>query len=95
MKKWEKKAIKEIMDNFDFSRVQTAMTALGWRYNNKRQVPSLRQIKETAMSALETACAHSAWSNGSGGFVVYSSQKHKVMELLFSVESWGYRKDEE
>jgi hypothetical protein len=48
------KMIDDIMDNFDFNRVQTAMEALDWRWASEG-VPSIKQLKETAVYLLKSA----------------------------------------
>jgi hypothetical protein len=61
MKKWKKKAIKEIMDNFDFKKVHKTMVALEWKWfiENKEPklssaIPDIKDIKDTALNCLNT-----------------------------------------
>jgi hypothetical protein len=70
--------IDDIMDNFDFDKVQTAMEALDWQWAGKG-VPSIKQLKETAVYLLKSAAElrledylESHWEQGiinsTGGF---------------------------
>lgn len=48
--------IKDIIDNFNFKRVQMVMEALDWHYfDDNENIPSLNRLKETATYALNEA----------------------------------------
>jgi len=62
--------IQEILDNFDFDKVQSVMQHLNWRWslgNNVIQVPTVDELKDMAKQLLEDADANSH-NIGSGGF---------------------------
>jgi hypothetical protein len=86
--------IDDIMDNFDFDKVQTAMEALDWQWASKG-VPSIKQLKETAVYLLKSAAElrledylESHWEQGiinsTGGFqaTAYCNEaKTKIIAL--------------
>jgi hypothetical protein len=94
--------IKEIMDEFDFDRVERAMEALDWKWRG--EIPTLYDLRETAESLLRGAAksrlndfkdAHhdTAIINGTGGFEAKAfcdESKTKItgLDLAFVVTSW-------
>ncbi len=46
--------VEEVMNRFDFQRVQTAMRALGWTYFSETESPTLEALRATARHLLET-----------------------------------------
>lgn len=46
--------VEEVMNRFDFQRVQTAMRALGWTYFSETESPSLETLRATARHLLES-----------------------------------------
>lgn len=55
-KKYVKLRIKDIIDNFNFKRVQMVMEALDWHYfDDNDNIPSLNRLKETAKYTLNEA----------------------------------------
>jgi len=94
--------IKEIMDEFDFDRVERAMEALNWRWRG--EVPTLYDLRETAERLLRGAAesrlgrfkdAHHEIPiiNATGGFKAKAwcdEDKTKIigLELEFIVTSW-------
>lgn len=94
MKKWKQKAINEIMENFDFVKVEKTMNALSWKWattNGTSEIPSLQEIKETALDCLDRikdfdkGCSY---GSGTGGFYVNIDNKRKLLSLQFSVSEW-------
>jgi hypothetical protein len=95
--------IDDIMDNFDFDKVQTAMEALDWQWAGKG-IPSIKQLKETAVYLLKGAAElrlggflDSYWEegiiNGTGGFQATAycdKNKTKItaLDLKFVLEHW-------
>ena len=45
--------VEEVMNRFDFLRVQTAMRALGWTYFNETESPNLDTLRATARQLLD------------------------------------------
>ena len=55
-KEYVELCIKDIIDNFNFKRVQMVMEALDWHYfDDNDGIPSLNRLKETATYALNEA----------------------------------------
>lgn len=95
--------IDDIMDNFDFIKVQNAMFALDWKWVAEG-IPSIDQLKEKAVYLLKGASKlrldewlDSYWEegiiNGSGGFqaTAYCDEnKTKIiaLDLKFVLEEW-------
>jgi hypothetical protein len=46
--------VDQVMNGFDFQRVQTAMRALGWTYFNETDSPALETLRDTARHVLES-----------------------------------------
>lgn len=93
MKKWQKKAIKEIMVNFDFKKVHKTMTFLDWRWGIEAKVPSLAEIKSHAKEKLKRVCRESKdrgyFFIDSGGFLVEAiSHESKILRLSFVLSEW-------
>ena len=93
MKKWQKKAIKEIMKEFDFEKVHKTMTFLDWTWGWDGKVPSLAEIKSHAKEKLKRVCRE---SNGQGRFGISSggflgeivSHESKILRLSFVLSDW-------
>jgi hypothetical protein len=92
MKKWQKKAIKEIMENFDFKRVHKVMSALDWTYYDSAGIPSPDRIKEKAAELLtniaEVKTDQYGFYSTVAGFQVYSNSVGKIIKLSFIVAEW-------
>ena len=95
--------IKEIIDNFNFKRVQMVMEALDWHYfDDNENIPSLNRLKETATYTLNEAINElkkNIINNDysyceTGGFRAIAfidkenSQKELCLELSFIVEKY-------
>ncbi len=95
------KHIDEIMDRFDFCKVQKAMQAVGWTYAHGQdkplQVPDEARLRETARRLLEE-CAKDEGEGGraSGGFYAnkflafdsFTEQEIFQLKLEFVFEYW-------
>jgi len=95
--------IKEIMDEFDFDRVERTMEALNWRWRG--EIPTLYDLRETAERLLRGAAEsrlgafkNEHWEipiiNATGGFearAYCNEDKTKItgLDLAFVVTSWG------
>jgi hypothetical protein len=89
MKKWEEKAIKEIMGEFDFKKMNKVMTLLDWRWHGG-SVPATDKLKQRARELLNDVIKDKAYSIESGGFMVLHNKERKAMKLMFVVEDWEY-----
>ena len=68
MKESHAKAIKEILDSFDFEKVRTYMHLVGWKYFDTPGVPSIQRLRETAEELLQNAANRGEGSWACGGF---------------------------
>lgn len=102
-KKHVKLRINEVIDNFNFKRVQMVMEALDWHYfDDNDNIPSLNRLKETAKYTLNEAINElkkNIINNDysyceTGGFRAIAfidkenSQKELCLELSFIVEKY-------
>lgn len=90
MKKWQKKAIEEIMDNFDFKKVRKAMLALDWRWMDIDRVPFVSELREEAKRMLvdTTDKDENPYYLSSSGFDAVCDTEKKAMRLIFYVTEW-------
>jgi len=89
MKKWQKKAIEEIMDNFDFEKVHNAMVFMNWTWSFNK-TPTVDELKETAHHLLCEICEGDSEFIETGGFFIYIFRKEHILRLLFIIESASY-----
>lgn len=90
MKKWQKKAIKEIMEEFDFKGARKTMLALDWTWAHINRTPFVSELREEAKSLLIMTTKGSASPHyvGTGGFEAVCDNEKKGMRLLFIVSEW-------
>lgn len=77
--------IENILESFDFERVEKAMKALNWKYctsDFKEYIPDIQELKKTAKECLE----HAIQCNFSetGGFL--ATHEFGVLNLYFVLE---------
>lgn len=80
-----KQQIKNILEEFDFGRVQKAMKALNWKYwtsDFKEYIPDIQELKKTAKECLEHAIKRNF--SESGGFL--ATHEFGVLNLYFVLE---------
>jgi hypothetical protein len=95
--------IKEVMNNFDFERVQHAMDLMNWTWYNTKKAPSIDELKKAARHHLDrviqqalspdnTESHHVSWMSASGGFVAraWKTKKNNLSRLTldFVLTSW-------
>mgnify|MGYP007100172567 CR=1 FL=1 len=91
--------IKEILDNFDFIRINKVMDYLNWKWASIGEVPNIEQLKKHAKKYLEQAYDEvllnkfKNYETGSGGFlveVIYDENLSKViwLRLQFVLNEW-------
>lgn len=90
MKKWEKKAISEIMDCFDFNRVHAVTKKLCIKWASSTETPTLSELKQQAETLLTDCVTENCFWMGTGGFIVCYIPKYKHLSLIFSIEDWSY-----
>ena len=89
--------VEQILDEFDFTRVQTAMKALDWAYfDSADEYPSIGELRRMARNLLHKAyeapeCPE--WTTGSGGFEatrhMYIGDTKKYLSLKFVLTEWN------
>lgn len=87
--------IEEIMERFDFKRVELCMLVLRWEwaYGSERHIPSVGEIKHFARKLL-TSMSHSSSKcySSSGGFTS-AREPNGRLSLIFAVEEWTAEDD--
>jgi hypothetical protein len=80
--------VDQIIEGFDFSRVQKAMAALGWAYAGTDAPPPIETLKATARTLLENASSEKdeGVEFQCGGFCA-SWCNGDVLRLTFEVAS--------
>lgn len=89
--------VEDILDEFDFQRVQDTMKALGWRYHDTVDAyPSIGELRKTARRQLTyvyNAEPCPEYLSGSGGFEavrhMYIGNNKKYLSLKFVVTEWN------
>ena len=88
MKKKEQKALDQIMDWFDFEKVEKTMEALNWKWGGAEEgVPTIGEIKTQARRLLTQAITERV-TIGTGGFKASYNHKYKHLTLEFIVSEW-------
>ncbi len=81
-----------IMDNFDFEKVQAAMSAVNWKWTNKNgkgyRLPSVSRLKETARMLLEGVEGGKTVCYSTGGFTAHKDEDG-VLYLEFILEEYN------
>lgn len=85
MKKWEEKSMCEILENFDFEKVEKIMKFLEWKWGD--EIPDKYEIRRTAKGLLKDLILGKSNMISTGGFIAIKSRKHKQMSLYFYIES--------
>jgi hypothetical protein len=85
--------IDEIMDNFDFDRVQKMMAATDWtwRKDGELYLPSQPELREAARSCLRMVVEKRCFMVGSGGFM---AMNRKGCLSLYWGLSWECQPEE-
>lgn len=87
MKKWEEKAIKKIMKNFDFERMHEHMIKTDWMWFTPEgfRIPCIQELRKQAERLLILCAEENADSTGTGGFTVHRDDEGKELVLEFCV----------
>ena len=98
--------IREIVENFDWEKVNKVMKCLNWRWafsKTENQIPSIGELVLQGIRLLEevnhsTLMDKSNHYRGTGGFEakgIYLNESDEViLELSFTIESWESDIDE-
>ena len=92
MKKWQKKAIREIMEEFDFEKVHKVMLILNWWWADTGKPPTVGELRERAEELLthtaEVITGQYGFYSTIGGLEVYSNSVDKIIKLSFIAAEW-------
>lgn len=89
--------IDEIMDYFEFEKVQRIMEAVKWRWfspNEEPRTPDTADLRQKARELLKDAWqginGGTAYRVSTGGLVAscYQNEQGKWLKLTFEVDSW-------
>ena len=89
--------IDEIMDYFEFEKVQRMIEAVKWRWifpNEESRTPDTADLRQKARELLKDAWKGTNVGNtnsvGTGGFVAscYQDEQGKWLKLTFEADSW-------
>ena len=80
------RVVDEILDNFDFKKVQLCMWTLDWKWYESH-VPSVEELRKAGRELLLSLCAETEPEAAAscGGFVAYKSRGE--VHLAFELES--------
>ena len=91
------KEIEDILDEFDFVKVQETMKALGWKYFDcEGEYPSIAELRRMARMVLISAYGaenSTEYLSSCGGFEatrhMYPGESKKYLSLKFVVAEWN------
>lgn len=83
--------IDNIMDNFDFTKVQESMEFLGWKWYNQEGylgVPTEHELRKTARSLLRQVSSYDKpeWNVSTGGLCARIAEGE--LSLKFVLSEW-------
>lgn len=90
--------IDDILENFNFEKVNIAMKFLDWRWASIGRVPTINELKESAREQLQN-CIKEAKDNktefyiSSGGLKSFYSFDENFLELEFVLTDWTEEDD--
>ena len=90
--------IDDIMDNFDFSKVETVMKATNWTWASTNGVPAEHELRKQARELLKSVCRHYVSELGfryaisTGGFKAtkYYERAASLLNFDTMVSFWFY-----
>lgn len=100
-----RKTIDEVLDNFDFERVEKTMQTLNWTWGAgaTAEVPDIARLRTQARSLLQDCIEHRPkdredyWEASTGGFtaksVTYDDEDFRI-SLVFELASYDADTDE-
>lgn len=86
----EQEIIEDIIDEFDFSKVQKVMEALDWTWHDSDGVPTLGQLRKRARYLMKNCIGHDTYVTATGGFHVRKETFDGLpfYQLQFVVTEW-------
>lgn len=89
-------SMDEVMDNFDFEKVQKVMDCLKWSWGHESQIPDIYEIRQFAKRLLADAyigLSHliedKSLTLSTGGFTA-TAYRDGSLSLSFVVEEWEH-----
>ena len=86
----ENDIIEDILDEFDFGRVQQVMEHLNWTWYDSAGVPTLGHMRKTARRLMRECIKHEDYYTATGGFFVQKRTFDGLpfYRLMFVVSEW-------
>lgn len=86
----EEQIIDDILDEFDFGKVEQVMEHLNWVWYNSEDVPTLGQLRKQARSLMKECMKHEEYTVATGGFWVQKRtfDGEPFYRLMFVVSEW-------
>jgi hypothetical protein len=86
----DEEIIEDILDEFDFGRVQKAMELMEWTWGSPPEYPTLGELRKTARSLLKWLLPREGGGTATGGF--YAEKRtiegEPYYRLSFVLTSW-------
>ena len=83
--------IEDILDDFDFDRVQKVMEALQWTWHDTYpEIPRISQMRKLARSLMKLCIEHEEYTTTTGGFWVQKRtfEGCPYYRIMFVVSEW-------
>jgi len=93
--KTEQDMIDEVMDNFNFEKVQKMMAAVNWWWVNEEggdSVPDVADLRQSARRMIKNTFKEGVFAISSGGFRVERGEDY--IRLSWGPEYIAYQEDE-
>lgn len=88
----DEEIIEDILDEFDFYKVQKTMEALEWTWGNPAEYPSIGEMRKVARGLMRDLIKITEGGMSTGGFVArkrtINDGGDPLYELAFVVTSW-------
>lgn len=90
MRTREEDIIDDILDEFDFGKVQQVMEHLNWTWHDSDGVPTLGQLRKQARFLMKECLDHEEYTTATGGFWVQKRTFDGLpyYRLIFAVTEW-------
>ena len=90
MRTREDEIIEDILDEFDFGKVQRVMEHLNWTWHDSDGVPTLVQLRKQARFLMKECIGHEEYTTATGGFWVQKRTFEGLpyYRLIFAVTEW-------
>lgn len=87
----EEQIIEDILDEFDFTKVQKVMEFLDWTWFDSDGVPTLGQLRKRSRYLMKCCIGHDKFTTATGGFHVRKETYDGIpyYQLQFVVTEWN------